>query len=291
MKPIRLLPLAAVFALAACGGNSSEPEASAPAAPAVAAIDTRPSITAYYDANGFVPFVLSDPDSKPTGFDIDLLNAIGDKQGFRVIYLPHIFTGIFNDLGNGVDTVAGGVTVTQERKNQMDFTESYFESSPALLLTKESPIVSFAEMRGKNIAVVGSTATVAMVANIQNGNGRIVEKQTTWDAVRSTLRKETDGTFGDIGPLTYYANQYKELGARVIVDASMPKDFYAFPVKRGDDKLLQQLNAGLQQVRADGTYDKLYQKWFANAASKTAAPAAPAPQPASAAASAAQPAQ
>ena len=71
----------------------------------------------------------------------------------------------------------------------------------------------------------------------------------------------------------------------------MPKDFYAFPVKKGDDKLLQQLNAGLQQVRADGTYDKLYQKWFANVASKTAAPSAPAPQPASAAASAAQPAQ
>ena len=57
MKSIRLFPLAAVFVLAACGGDSSEPEVSAPAAPAAAAIDTRPSITAYYDANGFVPCV------------------------------------------------------------------------------------------------------------------------------------------------------------------------------------------------------------------------------------------
>lgn len=258
-----------MFSLAACGGAASteQPEQSAPAVED-SAQDPRPVQNVFFDADGFAPFVMADADNRPSGFGIDLVTAIGDKQGFRANFIPHPFTGMLEDLGKGTDIAVAAITVTDERKAMVDFTNPHFDTSMALIVPKDSPITSIGDVKGKNIAVVVDTVGEPGLAKLQGGNGTITRTSSVWAATREVMSKNVDGAFADAGPLNYYANTYKEQKLRVINDAGSAKDHYALAVKKGNTELLNKLNRGLEQIKADGTYDKIYQKWFSTSQNK-----------------------
>ncbi|RKW33307.1 MAG: amino acid ABC transporter substrate-binding protein, partial [Kingella sp. (in: b-proteobacteria)] len=94
MKMTRLIPLVAVLALLGCGKSEVQKVAEPKVASDVAVNDTRPVYNVYFDINGIAPFVMADADNRPSGFGIDLVTAIGDKQGFRPNFIPHDFTGM-----------------------------------------------------------------------------------------------------------------------------------------------------------------------------------------------------
>lgn len=263
------MPFVVMFSLAACGGAASteQPEQSAPAVEDTAQ-DPRPVQNVFFFAEGFAPFVMADPDNRPSGFGIDLVNAIGDKQGFRANFVPHPFAGILKDLGKGADIAVAAITVTDERKALVDFTNPHFETSMALMVPADSPITSVSEVKGKNIAVVADTVGESSLAKLQGGNGTITRSPSAWAATREVMSKNVDGAFADAPPLHYYANTYKEQKLRVIEDNASPKDHYALAVTKGNTELLGKLNRGLEQIKADGTYDKIYQKWFSTSQNK-----------------------
>ncbi|EKY07208.1 ABC transporter, substrate-binding protein, family 3 [Neisseria sp. oral taxon 020 str. F0370] len=259
----RFMPLVVVFSLAACGDTASKgkPVHSEPAVEN-STQDSRPVQNVFFEAGGFAPFVMSDTDNRPSGFGIDLVNAIGDKQGFRTNYIPHPFTGMLEDLGKGADIAVAAITVTDERKAMVDFTNPHFDTSMALIVPEDSPITSIGDVKGKNIAVVVGTVGEPGLAKLQGGKGIITRTPSVWAATREVMRKNVDGAFADAGPLNYYANTYKEQKLRVISDGSSAKNHYALAVTKGKTELLNKLNQGLEQIKADGTYDKIYQKWF-----------------------------
>ena len=239
----------------------------------VAVNDTRPVYNVYFDINGIAPFVMADADNRPSGFGIDLVTAIGDKQGFRPNFIPHDFTGMLEDLGKGADLAVSAISITDERRALVDFTNSHFESSQALLVPEGSTITTVNDLKGKKVAIPEGSVGEDIVPQIQAGNGSIVHSTSIWAAVQQVMRKEVDAAFTDAAPLTYYANNYKDRKLRVIIDPSLPKDYYALAVAKGKPELLKQLNAGIEQVKADGTFDKIYQKWFKSAVPAQAAEA------------------
>jgi len=129
------------------------------------------------------------------------------------------------------------------------------------------------------VAIVEDSVGEDMVLQIQAGNGSIVHNPSVWSAVQQVMRKEVDAAFSDSAPLTYYANNYKDQKLRVIVDPTSPKNYYALAVAKNKPELLKQLNAGIEQVKADGTFDKIYQKWFKSAVPAQAAEASAAAAP------------
>jgi len=273
MKMTRLIPLVAVLALLGCGKSEVQKVAEPKVASDVAVNDTRPVYNVYFDINGIAPFVMADADNRPSGFGIDLVTAIGDKQGFRPNFIPHDFTGMLEDLGKGADMAVSAISITDERRALVDFTNSHFESSQALLVPEGSTITTVNDLKGKKVAVPEGSVGEDIVPQIQAGNGSIVHSTSIWAAVQQVMRKEVDAAFTDAAPLTYYANNYKDRKLRVIIDPSLPKDYYALAVAKGKPEVLKKLNAGIEQVKADGTFDKIYQKWFKSAAPAQAAEA------------------
>lgn len=273
MKMTRLIPLVAVLALLGCGKSEVQKVAEPKVASDVAVNDTRPVYNVYFDINGIAPFVMADADNRPLGFGIDLVTAIGDKQGFRPNFIPHDFTGMLEDLGKGADMAVSAISITDERRALVDFTNSHFESSQALLVPEGSTITTVNDLKGKKVAVPEGSVGEDIVPQIQAGNGSIVHSTSIWAAVQQVMRKEVDAAFTDAAPLTYYANNYKDRKLRVIIDPSLPKDYYALAVAKGKPEVLKKLNAGIEQVKADGTFDKIYQKWFKSSMPEQAAEA------------------
>lgn len=262
MRKTHLIPLIAALALFGCGQSEVKKVAEPKVASDVAITDSRPVYNVYFDINGIAPFVMADADNRPSGFGIDLVTAIGDKQGFRPNFIPHDFTGMLEDLGKGADMAVSAISITDERRALVDFTNSHFESSQALLVPEGSTITTVNDLKGKKVAVPEGSVGEDMLSQIQAGNGSIVRNPSVWAAVQQVMRKEVDAAFTDVAPLTYYANNYKDRKLRVIIDPSLPKDYYALAVAKGKPELLKKLNAGIEQVKADGTFDKIYQKWF-----------------------------
>ena len=273
MKMTRLIPLVAVLALLGCGKSEVQKVAEPKVASDVAVNDTRPVYNVYFDINGIAPFVMADADNRPSGFGVDLVTALGDKQGFRPNFIPHDFTGMLEDLGKGADMAVSAISITDERRALVDFTNSHFESSQALLVPEGSTITTVNDLKGKKVAIAEGSVGKDMLSQIQAGNGSIVHNPSVWAAVQQVMRKEVDAAFSDAAPLTYYANNYKDRKLRVIIDPSLPKDYYALAVAKGKPELLKKLNAGIEQVKADGTFDKIYQKWFKSAVPAQAAEA------------------
>ena len=273
MRKTHLIPLIAALALFGCGQSEVKKVAEPKVASDVAITDSRPVYNVYFDINGIAPFVMADADNRPSGFGIDLVTAIGDKQGFRPNFIPHDFTGMLEDLGKGADMAVSAISITDERRALVDFTNSHFESSQALLVPEGSTITTVNDLKGKKVAVPEGSVGEDIVPQIQAGNGSIVHSTSIWAAVQQVMRKEVDAAFTDAAPLTYYANNYKDRKLRVIIDPSLPKDYYALAVAKGKPEVLKKLNAGIEQVKADGTFDKIYQKWFKSAAPAQAAEA------------------
>ena len=273
MRKTHLIPLIAALALFGCGQSEVKKVAEPKVASDVAVNDTRPVYNVYFDINGIAPFVMADADNRPSGFGIDLVTAIGDKQGFRPNFIPHDFTGMLEDLGKGADMAVSAISITDERRALVDFTNSHFESSQALLVPEGSTITTVNDLKGKKVAVPEGSVGEDMLSQIQAGNGSIVHSTSIWAAVQQVMRKEVDAAFTDVAPLTYYANNYKDRKLRVIIDPSLPKDYYALAVAKGKPELLKKLNAGIEQVKADGTFDKIYQKWFKSSMPEQAAEA------------------
>lgn len=273
MRKTHLISLIAALALFGCGQSEVKKVAEPKVASDVAITDSRPVYNVYFDINGIAPFVMADADNRPSGFGIDLVTAIGDKQGFRPNFIPHDFTGMLEDLGKGADMAVSAISITDERRALVDFTNSHFESSQALLVPEGSTITTVNDLKGKKVAVPEGSVGEDMLSQIQAGNGSIVRNPSVWAAVQQVMRKEVDAAFSDVAPLTYYANNYKDRKLRVIIDPSLPKDYYALAVAKGKPELLKKLNAGIEQVKADGTFDKIYQKWFKSSMPEQAAEA------------------
>jgi len=251
MRKTHLIPLIAALALFGCGQSEVKKVAEPKVASDVAITDSRPVYNVYFDINGIAPFVMADADNRPSGFGIDLVTAIGDKQGFRPNFIPHDFTGMLEGLGKGADLAVSAISITDERRALVDFTNSHFETTQAILVPEGSPITSTNDLKGKKVAIPEGSVGEDIVPQIQAGNGSIVHSTSIWAAVQQVMRKEVDAAFTDAAPLTYYANNYKDRKLRVIIDPSLPKDYYALAVAKGKPELLKKLSTDLTREKLE----------------------------------------
>ncbi|NLU44892.1 MAG: transporter substrate-binding domain-containing protein, partial [Acholeplasmataceae bacterium] len=93
-------------------------------------------------ATGYYPFEMADKDGKLVGYDIDVANALGKELGVKVEFQNYAFSGLIPALqAKKVDVVIAGMTVTDKRKEVVDFSDTYFTSGQALLVNKNYPNV------------------------------------------------------------------------------------------------------------------------------------------------------
>lgn len=231
--------------------------------------DNKPT---YVVATGkqFKPFILRDDNNKLTGFDIDLVNAIADIEGFNVNFVFIPADKRFSELQAGnFDMIAAGVTITDERKQLMQFSQPYFTSYQAVAALPDKPAIkNFNELKQYKVGVIEHSTSDAILQNIMKDNSNHIEYvRTPYNGLTSVVQKNIDYVMSDSPVLTYFVNspEFKTYNIKIYKDESLEPEYFGFVfAKDREDDLVDKVNQGLDTIKENGTYAKIEEKWFGN---------------------------
>ncbi|WP_148716620.1 basic amino acid ABC transporter substrate-binding protein [Chitinolyticbacter meiyuanensis] len=214
----------------------------------------------------YAPFESLNSKQEVVGFDVDVLTAVAAKGGFAVKFHNTPWEGIFATLGTGDrDIVSSAVTITEERKQTMDFSDPYFEAKQLIAVPAASKIAKFADLKGKKVGVqTGTTGDEVVQKLLGKTNPNIKRFESTPLALQELLSGGVDAVVADNGVVVNFIANNKGAKMKTLDDASFAKEYYGFAVKKGNKDLLTKINKGLATIKADGTYDKIYKKYFGN---------------------------
>lgn len=262
----------AVWLLAACSGESSAPSATQNKVPQPV---SQPEASAPQTATGKNYIVVSQPSYPPfatrgengaiIGLDVDLLNEIAKREGFSVTFVPHNMEGLLENLNKGsADIVATGVNITPERQELFTFSEPYLEGSWVVLAHKDkTKFAHWADLKDKNIAV-----QEASLSEKQLSDTRITSNVMPVKTVYLGISAVEKGTADAVYDVDSVLNTYVKPNAPyyTVVDTASGKIPFGFVMKKGNTELKEKLDKGLKDIKADGTYQKILDKWYPSAA-------------------------
>lgn len=209
----------------------------------------------------FVPFEFKEGD-KYVGFDIDMWDAIATELGVEYKLQPMDFSGIIPALQTGqVDVALAGITIKASRQEVIDFSDGYYDSGFLLMVPTDSTITGEGDLDGKTLAL--KTGTSASDYAEENFSGTTLRKFPNIDNAYLELRTgRVDAAMHDTPNVLYYIaaagnGEVKAVGEQMLAHQ------YGIGFPKGSD-LVARVNASLANMRADGRYDAIYEKWFGN---------------------------
>ena len=225
----------------------------------------------------FAPFEYTQENGDIVGFDIDLINAMADAGGFKVEIQNTPWEGIFTRLNSGdSDVLLSAITITDERKQTMDFTNPYFEIHQLIMTTENSDIQSLEDLKNnKKVGVVtGQTGDLAISAMLGATNDKISRYDSVILAVKALQNGAVDAIVSDSATVETYAKNNPETKFVLIQSDQFEREDYGMATRKGDAETLQMLNDALGKVRSNGKYDEIYNKYFAQNAQESQTPQA-----------------
>lgn len=218
----------------------------------------------------------SEIDGKVQGFDVSLIDLVAGDLGVRQQILDTPFenfkTGAFLNSGQ-CDLAAAGMTITAERKKNVDFSDPYFDATQAVLVDKKSGITSFADIRAKGAKLGAQAQTTG--EDYAKGKGYDPVSFESSDAVLNGLRTgQVRAVVIDYPVVQGWLKDKANADAFQVVDNLDTGEQYGFTVKKGNAKLLAAVDKAIADARADGTYKKLYERWIGPYDASAASPAA-----------------
>lgn len=254
LMSVLLLSLAA-FAVGCGGGESKEPakeEASKEAAKTKLIVGAEPT---------FAPFEFKDAKTgEYTGFDLDLMTALCEEAGYEMDFQSIAFQGLITALQGGqIDAAASAMTITEERKQAVNFTDAYYKSGLIVAVKADnSEIKSFEDLKGKRIAVqIGTTG--AMQAEKVEG-AKVSQFDTNDLAFLELKNGNVDAVINDYPVAAYFIKQGNE--DVKMVGEILSAEEYGIAVPKSKPEVLEKLNAALKTLKENGKYDEIYKKWF-----------------------------
>ncbi|PWI19205.1 ABC transporter substrate-binding protein [Streptomyces sp. Act143] len=220
----------------------------------------------------------SEIDGKVQGFDVSLIDLVAKNLGVKQEILDTPFenfkTGAFLNSGE-CDLAAAGMTITEERKKNVDFSDPYFEATQALLVDKGSGITSLADVKSKDVKLGAQAQTTGEDYAKSQGFDPVSFESS--DAVLNGLRSgQVKAVVIDYPVVQGWLKDKANSAAFSVAEQINTGEQYGFTVKKGNTKLLAAVNKALADAKADGTYKKLYEKWIGpyDASAASASPSA-----------------
>ncbi|PKO68535.1 MAG: glutamine ABC transporter substrate-binding protein GlnH [Betaproteobacteria bacterium HGW-Betaproteobacteria-16] len=207
----------------------------------------------------FVPFEFKQGD-KYVGFDIDLWDAVAKEIGASYKLQPMDFNGILPALQTkNVDVALAGITIKDERKKVIDFSDGYYDSGFMLMVAADSPISGDKDLKGKSLAVkTGTSAADYAKANFSGTELRLFPNID--NAYLELATGRVDAAMHDTPNVLYFANTAGK-GKVKVVGTQMMAHEYGIGFPKGSP-LVPKVNAALGKIKADGRYNTIYKKWF-----------------------------
>ena len=269
-----------LLAVAACGAPAATPAAPEVAPEPTAAPEAEESPTPAPAQTGIVtvgidpsfePFVFV-KDGKLTGFDVDLLNAMAADGDFEVAYVVSSFDEIFQGLQSGkYDAAISAITITDERKEIVDFTAPYFESGNApvsfynpgqgIAIRTDNTTITGPESLTVGVRVGVKTGTTGAAFAAEKTTAELVEFAESGPALEALAAGEVDAVIVDIPVIVGYIKSNPNAGLRV-TGGPVTEEAYGIAVSKDKPEVLAMLDAALAKVRAGDQYATLFNTWF-----------------------------
>ncbi len=210
----------------------------------------------------FAPFEFQDG-SDFVGIDMDLLAAIAEDQGFEYKIDVLGFNAAVQALEVGqCDAVIAGMSITDERKQKFDFTDPYFDSGVVMAVAKDNEdIKSYEDLAGKNVAVKTGTEGYTFADSIKDKYGfNLVTFDDSANMYEDVKIGNSVACFEDYPVVGYAISQ--DIGLKLVTEKEQGSS-YGIAVKKGENaELLKMLNDGLANVRANGKYDEIIDRYI-----------------------------
>ena len=211
----------------------------------------------------FPPFEMQAEDGQGfTGFDIDLLKAIGEESGLEIQFQGMPFDGLIPALqSKNIDAAVSGMTITPERAQTIDFSRPYFQSGLAIAVRKDSTagIKSFNDLENKKIAVAIGTTGARQAGSIPGAE--VFTFNDSALALKELSNGNVDAVVND-APVTLYAIKVGNLNNLEVVGELLTEEYYGIALPKNSPNL-EKINDALDSLLQSGEYRQIYQKWFA----------------------------
>ena len=214
--------------------------------------------------SSFAPFVFQNESNQYTGIDMDLIKAIAEDQGFTIQINNPGFDAALNAVQSGqADGMIAGMTVTDTRKETFDFSDSYYTANSILAVSESSTISSYKDLKGKTVGVKNGTASQTFLTDNQTKYGYKIKTFSDGASLYDSLNSGSVAAIMDDEPVIRYAiKQGKKFKTPI---EGTPSGKLAFAVKKGSHpELIKMFNNGLANLKENGTYDKILEKYLAD---------------------------
>ena len=193
------------------------------------------------------------------GIDADIAKAIADKLGLKLEIQDMEFNSIITAVQSGkADLGLAGMTVTDERKQSVDFTDSYATGIQSVIVKEGSSIKSIDDLKGKKIGVQLAT-TGDIYAKDDFGEENVEEYNKGADAVMALTSGKIDAVIIDNQPAKAFV---KTTDGLQILDTDYVQEDYAAAIQKGNTDLLNAVNGALKELKEDGTIQKILDKYI-----------------------------
>lgn len=273
--------VALVLSLAACGSTASSAASSEAASPEAASSDAASSEAASSEAASetetaelstvepgklimstnaaFPPYEMTTDSGEFEGIDIETAQAIADKLGLELQIDDMDFDAALLAVQQGkADMVMAGVTVTDERQNVMDFTDSYATGIQSIIVKEDSDIASVDDLAGKKIGTQRGT-TGYLYCSDDFGDENVVAYDNGLTAVQMLNNGQVDCVVIDNAPAKEFIAANPGLK---LLDTAYVEESYAIGIGKGNTELKDAINTALEELKADGTLQAIVDKYI-----------------------------
>lgn len=199
------------------------------------------------------------------GFDIDIAKAVTEKilgRDGNAVFVEVTSKTRIPLLKNGnIDAIIATMTISDERKKQVDFSQVYFDAGQSLLMKKGTAVKSVKDLTAKDTVLVVKGSTSAVNIRKAAPEVKILEMENYAEAFTALQAGQGDAVSTDNAILLGMASENSDYG---LIGGTFTKEPYGIAINKGQEDFLAAVDQALTELHRDGTYDAIYTKWFPN---------------------------
>ena len=215
----------------------------------------------------FAPLGFRDGNGELAGFDVDLAKAMGEKLGKKLVLQPIDWSMKEAELNSGnIDLIWNGYTITDERKEKVDFTVPYLDNKQIIVVPADSPIQTKADLAGKTVGAQSESSAITAMEQEADlyatfKDGKAVTFEDNNQALMDLDAGRIDAVVADEVVVRYYINLKGSENYRIL-DEDFGAEEYGVGIRKGDTKTVEAFNQAYEELKADGTLAEIATKWF-----------------------------
>lgn len=214
--------------------------------------------------DSFPPMGFKNDKGEIVGFDIDMATEAAKRMGVKAVFKPVQWDGVLLSLNNkDIDVIWNGLTITDERKQKIDFSKVYLQNKQIIVVKNDSTISGKKDLSGKTVGLQLGSSSEKALADDKDTSSKVKEVKKYSDnteALMDLSQGRIDAVVVDEVVGRYYMS--KKPGIYKVLDEDFGKEDYGVGIRKTDKSFKEELDKTLDAMKADGTANKISQKWF-----------------------------